>query len=235
MKKILFIFLILIVSLLMACTIYILVTPSVNVEKPKDINKKNAKVSEAVHDEEIEMLFNIYLNERRHRFKWVYRSIKNEDKMAINTEIYLDGHQIFKENVADNLKIEKFSELWKNEEMYSLFSREISSFSVIRSDNQDYLVFYLTTVNESEKEIFYVMNSNGTILNKEGIIKKDSSKKENAKYFYEGENLAKIEDNKIYYLLENGENKVIEEYELTIKDERLEEKLINTYNVGKEG
>lgn len=233
-RKIILIIFALVVSLIVASTIYIIVTPGINSNKPKDINKKNAKVSEIIHDEEVEMLFNIYFNEVRHRFKWVYRLGKNGDKITLNSEIYLDGHQILKENIADDLKIKKFNEFWKNENIYSLLTREVSSFQVITSDKKEYLVFYLTIFNESEKEIYYIMNEEGDILNKEKIIKKDSSKNENTMYFYEGDNLAKIEDNKIYYLLENKDNKVIEEYEITIKDKKLEEKIINTYNIEEE-
>ena len=95
---------------------------------------------------------------------------------------------------------------------------------------------------ENSKEEYYVWNVNRDSILKNIIVYDESRNytstiEEPLNMFYDSERqiLAKVEDNRIYALEEKEEdNLILEEYIYTIKSDKAQKELVNTYEVEKE-
>lgn len=236
MKKTCLIILVIALIGITTITIYTLANQEIKgtqeIKKTKSIEKASSNLTE----NELNEIYNVQLNGKRHRLKSNYRVVL-EDKFAkITLTLYLDGFEIHTQDIMTNLDLK---EIEKN------FQDQINNFETISEENikiiktdQDYLAVSITSNIENLKEEYFIWTSSGDNLLKNVVIYDEGTKyvsttEEALDIFYDDEKeiMAKIEDNEIYAIerAEADDTIVLEEKVYTLKKGKVEEKKLNTY------
>ena len=234
MKKIWIAILLLVLAGITTLTVYTLthmdILGSERVIKVKSIEKASTNMTR----NELSEIFNIQLNEKRHKLKFNYY-VDFEDTTNINLVVYLDGDVLLEKELITNLKEKEIAEVFNNETVDELRIKE-SNLKIMKSEDQDFILVDIYTNLERLKEEYYIWNDEGEIL-LEGLLAFDNSLdftyEEDTNIFYDDEQelLAKIEDNTIYSLelKEQEDMYIFEEYEYKIENDKITKELINTY------
>ena len=234
MKKIWIVILLLVLAGITTLTVYTLthmdILGSERVIKVKSIEKASTNMTR----NELSEIFNIQLNEKRHKLKFNYY-VDFEDTTNINLVVYLDGDVLLEKELITNLKEKEIAEVFNNETVDELRIKE-SNLKIMKSEDQDFILVDIYTNLERLKEEYYIWNDEGKIL-LEGLLAFDNSLdltyEEDTNIFYDDEQelLAKIEDNTIYSLelKEQEDMYIFEEYEYKIENDKITKELINTY------
>lgn len=236
MKKTCLIILVIALIGITTITIYTLANQEIKgtqeIKKTKSIEKASSNLTE----NELNEIYNVELNGKRHRLKSNYRVVL-EDKFAkITLTLYLDGFEIHTQDIMTNLDLK---EIEKN------FQDQINNFETISEENikiiktdQDYLAVSITSNIENLKEEYFIWTSSGDNLLKNVVIYDEGTKyvsttEEALDIFYDDEKeiMAKIEDNEIYAIerADVDDTIVLEEKVYTLKKVKVEEKKLNTY------
>lgn len=236
MKKTCLIILVIALIGITTITIYTLANQEIKgtqeIKKTKSIEKASSNLTE----NELNEIYNVELNSKRHRLKSNYRVVL-EDKFAkITLTLYLDGFEIHTQDIMTNLDLK---EIEKN------FQDQINNFETISEENikiiktdQDYLAVSITSNIENLKEEYFIWTSSGDNLLKNVVIYDEGTKyvsttEEALDIFYDDEKeiMAKIEDNEIYAIerADVDDTIVLEEKVYTLKKVKVEEKKLNTY------
>ena len=236
MKKTSIIILVVALIGIMTITIYTLANQEIKgaqeIIKTKSIEKASSNLTE----NELNEIYNVELNGKRHRLKSNYRVVLEETYAKITLTLYLDGFEILNKDIITNLDLK---------DIEKKFQEQISNFETISEENikiiktdQDYLAVSITSQIENLKEEYFVWTSNGDNLLKNIVIydegvKYFSTTEKPLDIFYDNEKevLAKIEDNEIYAIQRADINDmvVLEEKIYTLKKGKVHEKKINTY------
>lgn len=234
MKKIWIVILLLVLAGITTLTVYTLthmdILGSERVIKVKSIEKASTNMTR----NELSEIFNIQLNEKRHKLKFNYY-VDFEDTTNINLVVYLDGDVLLEKELITDLKEKEIAEVFNNETVDELRIKE-SNLKIMKSEDQDFILVDIYTNLERLKEEYYIWNDEGKIL-LEGLLAFDNSLdltyEEDTNIFYDDEQelLAKIEDNTIYSLelKEQEDMYIFEEYEYKIENDKITKELINTY------
>lgn len=236
MKKTCLIILVIALIGITTITIYTLANQEIKgtqeIKKTKSIEKASSNLTE----NELNEIYNVELNGKRHRLKSNYRVVL-EDKFAkITLTLYLDGFEIHTQDIMTNLDLK---EIEKN------FQDQINNFETISEENikiiktdQDYLAVSITSNIENLKEEYFIWTSSGDNLLKNVVIYDEGTKyvsttEEALDIFYDDEKeiMAKIEDNEIYAIerADVDDTIVLKEKVYTLKKGKVEEKKLNTY------
>lgn len=202
------------------------------IKKIKSIEKASSNLTE----NELNEIYNVELNGKRHRLKSNYRVVLEEEYAKITLTLYLDGFEILTKDIITNLDLK---EIEKN------FQDQINNFETISEENikiiktdEDYLAISITSKIEALKEEYFIWTSNGDNLLKNVVIYDEGTKyvsttEEALDIFYDDEKeiMAKIEDNEIYAIerADVDDAIVLEEKVYTLKKGKVEEKKLNTY------
>lgn len=237
-RKVCFVVLVVFISFIAGVTTYTLMNKGIKDTVTK-VNKKEIElVNENVNKDEASILFNVYLNDVRHKFKITYDVEKEEKKSLLKASIYFDGRNILNKVVINDLKVTDLNKIW-SDKTYESLKKGVNELKRLVSDSNEFLLFEISSINSNTTLEYFVLNTEGILLDKKGILARDSKKAyesesgEALNIFYDDSYLmAKINDDTIYTLVEKTENKklVIEEYRYKIKKNEFEKELVMTYS-----
>ena len=241
MKKISLLFILIIVLVgITTLTTYTLMHQDIKGEETIKKIKSIEKATSNMTSNELSEIYNIELDGKRHKLKCVYRVNFEKKEASINLVLYLDGFEILNKEIEDNFKAEKIEEIFNDESDNELLIKE-SNLKIINSD-KDYLLVEVFSNIDSLKGEYFIWNANRkaileNVLVYDEALEYSNITDEDFDIFYADDKqvLAKIEDNHIYALEEKEEdNLILEEYIYTIKNDKAQKELINTYEVKKE-
>ena len=239
MKR-LFSLIILIVAMvgIISLTIFALTHKEVKSPIKERNNTKIENVTSNLSDNNLSEIYNIYFKNERHKLKIQYL-VNLEETATINLTIYFDGASIFENTIINNIEAKDVEEALNNPEFLNI-KLDLKNIILIEKDNYDYFILDINMSKDSLKEFYYIYNSNGEKLLKDGLLVRDTSKVyiydnlEDNNIFYntEYEQLSTILDNDIYSLQENKEKDKITltEYKYIFKKNKLKKEKITTYD-----
>lgn len=221
-----FIILIMVLAGIGFATNYILNNNNIKKESTKKIEKNIEKITTNTNQNTSYDIYNIYLNNERHKVKIEYQLMNNNDTYNMNLFIYFDGKNALNSEVYNIQNIEKISDiLTENNKINE------NSFKIIKDAEVEYLVIAAGY----EKRYFYIIDKNGEIKNEKGILinsNKNYIYNEELfnNYYDENKSLATIRDNKIYALEEEtNKNTNLVEYIYYLENNELKKEKINIY------
>lgn len=237
MKKISLVILIIALLGITTITIYTLthkkIVESEEIIKTKAVEKATSNMTES----ELSEIFNIQLNNKRHRLKSNYRLVGEEEGKSLLLTLYLDGFEIFSETVLEDLKINSIEEIFDDElEKFIVISED--TIQIISTD-QDYLLVGIYFNIDGLKEYYYIWDVDRTNI-LDNILVYDETKEyasfpeeELTMFYTEDFVLATIIDNVVYVLEEQSteDGLIFEEYTYTIYKKKVTKELINTYEI----
>ncbi len=239
MKR-LFSLIILIVAMvgIISLTIFALTHKEVKSPIKERNNTKIENVTSNLSDNNLSEIYNIYFKNERHKLKIQYL-VNLEETATINLTIYFDGASIFENTIINNIEAKDVEEALNDPEFLNI-KLDLKNIILIEKDNYDYFILDINMSKDSLKEFYYIYNSNGEKLLKDGLLVRDTSKVyiydniEDNNIFYntEYEQLSTILDNDIYSLQENKEKDKITltEYKYIFKKNKLKKEKITTYD-----
>ncbi len=203
------------------------------VKKVKSVEKATSNLTE----NELNEVYNINLNGKRHRLKCNYLVTFENSSASIYLRLYLDGFEIYTGLVDDDFKANDIDEVFSKENNYLTIEEE--DIKVLNEDN-DYLLVEISSDLDHLKKEYFVWNEKRDpilehILVLDESIIYESVAEENIFYDEDTQTLAKIEDNEIYSLEEKEEEDTLylEEYVYKIGKNKYQKELKNTYEVTK--
>ena len=239
MKR-LFSLIILIVAMvgIISLTIFALTHKEVKSPIKERNNTKIENVTSNLSDNNLSEIYNIYFKNERHKLKIQYL-VNLEETATINLTIYFDGASIFENTIINNIEAKDVEEALNDPEFLNI-KLDLKNIILIEKDNYDYFILDINMSKDSLKEFYYIYNSNGEKLLKDGLLVRDTSKVyiydniEDNNIFYntEYEQLSTILDNDIYSLQENKEKDKITltEYKYIFKKNKLKKEKLTTYD-----
>ena len=239
MRKVSFVILIIFTIAITTITIYTLTHKHIKgtqeVIKIKTIEKASSNMSE----NELNEVYNIELNGKRHRLKSNYRLSKEDKVTSLILYLYLDGFKILEKEILSNIKDDAIDEIFTEDENTLLIEED--NIHIIKED-QDYLLVSISQNIDGLKEEYFVWtdkrkNILDSILVYDEKIKFTLPDEEDLDMFYDKEKiaLAKLENNKIYTLElnEKEEQQVLEKYSYTIDGGKAKKELLTSYEIKK--
>ena len=236
MKKIIsLVILLLVISAITTLTVYTLTHRNIEgtegMIRVKDIEKATSNITA----NELNEIFNIQLNGKRHKLKSNYYVTFEDGNANIILTLYLDGFVILNLEVENKIKAESIEDVFNSESSFPII--EESDIKIINTD-QDYLLVNVYSDIENSKEEYYVWNVNRDSILKNIIVYDESrnytsTTEEPLNMFYDSERqiLAKVEDNEIYVLEQEQLEEIIvlQEYKYIIENNKANKELIHTY------
>jgi len=231
---------VLVISLILisGLTIYTLSNKGTRKEVPTKIIKEVSKVTSNVTKNAVADVYNVYLNDSRHKVKTEYNVVFEDKKAQINLVIYIDGKEIFNELVSSGVGAKDIDYLFLDENISRYVHLTEKDIKIIKDKKEEYMVINIGYYTDKALKKYYIFNEKGKNITDEDLIVLDTSKKyvtsdnEALEMLYDKMYLAKIDNNDIYvlkYVNENEEVK-LEEYKYTLKNAKLNKELINTYS-----
>lgn len=240
MKKISLLILLIVLFGITTLTTYTLMHQDIKEEETIRKIKSIEKATSNMTSNELSEIYNVELDGKRHKLKCVYHVSFAKNEASINLILYLDGFEILNEEIEDNFKAKSIEEIFDNDINNELTIEE-SNIKIINSDKDYLLVEVFSNIDSLRGEYFIWNTKRDAILEHILVYDEDLQYKNvtdeelNAFYGEDKQILAKIEDSSIYALEEKEEeNFILEEHIYTIEDDKVEKKLINTYEVEKE-
>ena len=238
MKKLSIFILIIMIMFIATLTTYTLMNQKIDesqiIKKVKTVEKATSNLTE----NELNEVYNIDLNGKRHRLKCNYLVTFKKNIASIHLRLYLDGFEIYSELIEDNLKTnnDDIEEIFKDEENNYLIIDE-SNIKILKEEKDYLLVEISSSITDLKKE-YFIWNEKrnlilGNILEIDENITYKTDEETNIFYDEDKQILAKIKDNKIYALEEKEEDDatILEEYKYIIKNDKYKKELLNTYEV----
>jgi len=186
----------------------------------EDVTKKVKKTIEKVTSNEVKTnlseIYNIYLNNERHKVKIEYQLVtKYDGEQGVNLYIYFDGKSSLEREVIVLQEIDKIHDVFLLEDIGSNIKINESSFKILKEENTEYLLIDIGIVGDSMGKYYYLFNNNGDLLNDTGILVRDNKKNyvyasgEDFINYYDNEekSLAKVDGNYIFALEEENAKK----------------------------
>lgn len=211
----------------------------------EEVEEKTKQTIEKVTTNEtktsLSEIYNIYLNQEKHKIKINYQLVKKSGELfGVTLYLYFDGKSVLEREVVFDQELDNVSEVFKQDLIFQYVRIDESNFSILKEQDVDYLFVLVGSVGESVQEHNYIINNNGDLMKDEGILFFDSSKEyitlEDKPflnyYVVDGENyLAQVVENDIYALEEVMVKKKLQlvEYRYYFKKGKLEKEKVQTY------
>lgn len=240
--KWIFSFLILIVALagIIWGTVFVLNNNGLKKEEKKEIRKVIEKVTSNETTSNLSEIYNIYLNNEKHKVKLEYQlTTRFDETLSTILYIYFDGKKCLDMEVSSLQEVANIHDVFSNEVVGPNISVNESSFVILKENEIEYLLVNVGVNDDSIRKYYYLINNNGDIMYDKGILVSDSNKDylinegEPFNNYYDSENktLAKIEGNDIYALEEKTEKKKINliEYKYYFKEGKLKKEKIQVF------
>lgn len=212
-------------------TVYVLNNNGLKKEEKPEVKRTIEKVTSNETDSNLSEIYNIYLNNEKHKVKMEYQLLNKYDgSLYILLYIYFDGKKSLEREVAFPSVIKNIHEVFLNEDIGDNIKVNESSFHILKENEMEYLLVNIGEVNDSIKKYYFLINNNGDVINDKGILLSDSNKdylmgeyEFNNYYDLDNKTLAKIEGNEIFSLEEKNEKKKLNliEYKYYFKDGKL--------------
>lgn len=225
------------VSGLIYITHYTLNNKGIRTEVKRKESSTIEKVSSNITNSNSSEIYNIYLNNERHKVKIEYQLVnRSEEEIGLTLYVYFDGKNALEREVVHSVNYTSVIDLMKDDTISNIIQINEKRFLNLKDDSMEYLVIDVGIYEEDSKRFYYILNGNGDVLNEEGILKSDTSKIymiENDLFenYYDDMTLAKLDNNTIWALEEKSQKKNLNllENKYYIKDGKLEKELIKTY------
>ena len=242
MKKVVcFIILVLAIGSISFLTIYTLNHKEIKKDVKEKVASKIEIVTTNMTTNSLSEIYNVYLNKQRHKLKLEYNIIFNKvDSSATgNLILYIDGGKVIEENVINNIMSSNIDELFNEENVSNYVRIDMNNIEIMKINDDEYLLVKIGFVNKDKiKEKYYLINENGDIVIKHGLVIRNdeeyllNSDNEELDVFYDPleQIRVKIEDNNIYALeLEEEDKKlVLNEYKYSFDKKKLKKELIQS-------
>ncbi len=244
MKKVVsFIILVLAIGGISFLTVYTLNHREVKEDIKEKINRQIENVTFNMTENNLSEIYNVYLNNQRHKLKLEYNITFNKDVGTGMGDlvVYIDGGKVISENVINNIEALNIDSLFMDSLVDSYVRIDMNNLEIIKENNKEYLLIKVGSLDKDKiKEKYYLFNDKGESLINNGIFIRDDnnylvdSEDNNLNIFYDvgaGQVRVKREGNTFYALvLEEVEKKlVLNEYKYYFKDDKLEKELISTH------
>lgn len=231
------ILLVVVISGLIYITHYTLNNKGIRTEVKRRESSAIEKVSSNMTKNNLSEIYNIYLNNERHKVKIEYQLVNKSDKeIGLTLYVYFDGKNALEREVVYSSNYNSVIDLMKDDTISNIIQINEKRFWNLKDDSREYLVIDVGIYGEDSKRLYYILNGSGDILNEEGILKSDTSKiymidDDLFENYYDDMTLAKLDNNIIWALEEKTQKKNLNllENKYYIKDGKLEKELIKTY------
>ena len=222
-------------------TIYTLNHKGIKEEVETKVIKKIEKITSKMSNKSLTEIYNVYLNEKRHKLKLEYSLAKELDKEQLNLSLilYFDGEVIFDQIIliSNNSNLE---ELFNDKEISDKIKITDNNFNIITDKNNEYFIINVGSYIDKYVEKYYIYDNKGNILtDNDGILIYDSSlfytsdNGDDLDIFYDEDRqvLAKLEENVLYVFesKDNDDKFYLEEYKYVIKEGKIYKELLNSY------
>lgn len=220
-------------------TIYILNNNGLKKQEKQETKKIIEKVTTNENRTNLSEIYNIYLNNEKHKVKIEYQIMNRSDESLYTIlYIYFDGKKSLEKDFVSLQDVATIKELFVLEDSLNLKITE-NDFKILKGEETEYLLVNVGIIDDTYKYYYYLINNNGDIIDDKGILVKNSSKDYldsegnsfDGYYNIEEKTLAKVEDNVIYALEEKREKKKINlvEYKYYFKDKKLNKEKVKVY------
>jgi len=222
-------------------TIYTLNHKGIKEEVETKVIKKIEKITSKMSNKSLTEIYNVYLNEKRHKLKLEYSLAKELDKEQLNLSLilYFDGEVIFDQIIliSNNSNLE---ELFNDKEISDKIKITDNNLNIITDKNNEYFIINVGSYIDKYVEKYYIYDNKGNILtDNDGILIYDSSlfytsdNGDDLDIFYDEDRqvLAKLEENVLYVFesKDNDDKFYLEEYKYFIKEGKIYKELLNSY------
>jgi len=222
-------------------TIYTLNHKGIKEEVETKVIKKIEKITSKMSNKSLTEIYNVYLNEKRHKLKLEYSLAKELDKEQLNLSLilYFDGEVIFDQIIliSNNSNLE---ELFNDKEISDKIKITDNNLNIITDKNNEYFIINVGSYIDKYVEKYYIYDNKGNILtDNDGILIYDSSlfytsdNGDDLDIFYDEDRqvLAKLEENVLYVFesKDNDDKFYLEEYKYVIKEGKIYKELLNSY------
>ncbi len=244
MKKVVsFVVLVLVMSSIIILTIYTLNNKGVKEDVQGKVGRKIENVTTNMTDNSLNEIYNVYLNNQRHKLKLEYSINKNKENNMISGTllIYIDGVRIIRENVINDIQAEDIESLFSNVDVDNYVRIDMNNIQILKENNQEYLLIRMGVLDKDKViEKYYLFDDKGESLIEDGllirndqeyIVNKDGKDLNVFYESFEGQLRVKREGNIFYALIleEKEENLVLNEYKYYFKNDKLNKELITTH------
>ncbi len=219
-------------------TIYTLTNKGVRKEEIKENEKVKELVNSNYNGNTLAELYNIYLNQQKHKLKLEYKlQLEKEiDEGYLELTVYFDGGNIINEKVVANLKIgDTDIKNYLDNTTISDIKLNIDDIQIIKIEDRDYILLELNCYGKYNKSYYFMFDDLGDLLVPNGAVIKDESVyyqvKNNIFYSDTEQIMAKFQDNEIYVLepIIEEEEIMIGEYKYYYKDGKAQKEELNIY------
>lgn len=244
MKKVICIlFLLMGLFMIGSVTVYTLSHKEVKGEVEEQASKKIEEVASNLSGNNLQEIYNIYIDNEKHKLKLVYYiNMLEEGNANIELMVYFDNVSIIEEKVGTNIVGENIDEIVSNKDFTNYIKLNDKNITIKKFNKKEYIMLNIGYYNDNEhKEMYYIFNEKGKLLNKDGFLIIDDSKyyvsleKQELDIFYDNNEqiYTKIEGDNIYTLVPSVKKDAIKikEYKYVVKNGKLEKELLNTYDV----
>lgn len=243
MRKIInfFSLVLLIVAISAICwlTSYALENKGIREEVENKVFKNIEVISSNMTDNALSEIFNVYLNDEKHKIKFDYYISIVEGIASIDLIAYLDGKSVLNENVAMGIVADNIEEVFADENVSNYVRLTEKNFKVLNFENNEHLMVDLGYFDKFYKEKYFLINKDAEVLIENGILVRDDSvhfvdvddKELDIFYSNDYQTLAKVENNAIYVLMlvENNNLYDFKEYKYSYQNGSLVNELLTTY------
>jgi len=212
-------------------TNYILNNNGLKKQEKNEVKHTIEKVTSNETSNNLSEIYNIYLNNEKHKVKMEYQLLtKYDSSLYVLLYVYFDGKKSLEREVAFPEEVKRIHDIFLNEEINDNIKISESSFQILKENETEYLLVNVGIVDDSIKHHYYLINNNGDIINDKGILVSDTSKdylmgehEFNNYYDLDNKTLARIDGNEIFALEEKKEKKKLKliEYKYYFKDGKL--------------
>lgn len=243
MRKIInfFSLVLLIVAISAICwlTSYALENKGIREEVENKVFKNIEVISSNMTDNALSEIFNVYLNDEKHKIKFDYYISIVEGIASIDLIAYLDGKSVLNENVAMGIVADNIEEVFADENVSNYVRLTEKNFKVLNFENNEHLMVDLGFFDKFYKEKYFLISKDAEVLIENGILVRDDSvhfvdvddKELDIFYSNDYQTLAKVENNAIYVLMlvENNNLYDFKEYKYSYQNGSLVNELLTTY------
>lgn len=220
-------------------TSYALENKGIREEVENKVFKNIEVISSNMTNNALSEIFNVYLNDEKHKIKFDYYVSIIEGVASINLVAYLDGKSVLNENVAMGIVADNIEEVFADENVSNYVRLTEKSFKVLNFENNEHLMVDLGYFDKFYKEKYFLINRDAEVLIENGILVRDDSvhyvdmndKELDIFYSSDYQTLAKVEDNALYVLVlvENNNLYDFKEYKYSYQNGSLVNELLTTY------
>ena len=228
---------------IISLTIYTLTNKGIKQVQTPNNSSETELVNSSYNGNTLAELYNIYLNNEKHKFKLEYKVQidKKESLASLDLIIYFDGGNIVHEDIINNVPLEEAIalDMFKNTDVSNL-KLDIKDIVKVQVAKKDYILLQINSLIDGfTKSKYFLINGKGDLLVSGGSTIYDNhvhyldSKGEELNIFYDDEEqiMTKYDNGEIYTIevIENKKTIDLVECKYYFEDEKSIREELNTY------